>query len=132
MRIDNLPNEILLKILKYVPRFDQVELVNKKFYDAAVKLTNTNLCIIVEPELFVRILDAFFKLPVTDLIDSNFTIGCGKFGGVQLDHISGIAYCFQSSYSLDESKTVERNSTDYHKVFGIHQTCIITFFDTTS
>lgn len=42
IKIDELPVEILMKIFTYLPRYSEVALVNKVFYDVACSVNDLN------------------------------------------------------------------------------------------
>lgn len=53
MKIDELPVETLMKIFSYLKKFNKVLLVNKQFYDVALKV-KTNFALTLERRIFVK------------------------------------------------------------------------------
>lgn len=57
--MEELPIEILMKIFSYLPSYDKVSLVNKKFYNIVCEMSDSKICLALNPDLFVSIVNNF-------------------------------------------------------------------------
>lgn len=69
MKIDQLPVEILMKIFSYLPRHEDILLVNKYFYDVACKVNDANIILRINTRFLVS---KFFVVYFVLLIIINF------------------------------------------------------------
>lgn len=51
MKIDQLPLEMLMEIFRYLPMYDKVSLVNKRFYSIVCKLKDPLICIRISSQM---------------------------------------------------------------------------------
>lgn len=56
MKIDELPVEILMKILSYLPSYDKINLVNRQFYNVVCTLRDPEICLYLNEYLFVSVI----------------------------------------------------------------------------
>ncbi len=62
MKIDQLPVEMLMKIFSFLPRYEDVSLVNKLFYEIACTVNDPNICLTIDERFFVRIFFVDLKI----------------------------------------------------------------------
>lgn len=53
-KIDQLPVEVLIEIFRYLPRYDDVSLVSKLFYDVACLVRDSKNCVSFNLRSMVR------------------------------------------------------------------------------
>lgn len=54
MHIDELPIEMLMQIFAYLPKYNAVSLVSKRFYDVACKVNDSTICLLFNVSFLVR------------------------------------------------------------------------------
>lgn len=54
MNIEQLPVEVLMKIFSYLPSYNEVSLVDKRFYDVACTVNDSTNGLSIDQRFFVR------------------------------------------------------------------------------
>lgn len=57
--VDELPTEMLIKIFSYLPSYQNVSLVNKRFYEVVCVMNDRNIYLTLDSKFFVSILFEF-------------------------------------------------------------------------